>query len=124
MDCIAPWPYEEVQRNEALIDAVQERAALAGAKARSAMPRNLTLSSLLCPEGVCHQRFPGKNSFAAYTNDQMCARLEGSGVQVLRTWLPSAILGSRDSARFGDCIHPRVRGSILTMWNVLLLTEV
>lgn len=69
------------------------------------------------------QAAPGHSPSAAYENMRMCEHLAGTGVRVLRTWLPSAILGSRESVQFGDCLHPRVRGSTVTMWNAMLLFE-
>ena len=95
-DCLPPWNYEDVQRAQ---QQQQQRA-----------------SSPL-------DRLLGPRAFAAY-NAACCAAVARSPVSLLRTWLPSALLGSRDSFVVGDCTHSYLYGSTNAFWNQLLLHTV
>lgn len=101
-DCLPPWDFA----------AAQQAAQPQGSRRRDGRASNDSLDVLL-----------GRHAFAAY-NDRICGAVRGSPVSLLRVWLPSALLGSRESAVRGDCTHSLRTGSTYTFWNQLLLHEV
>lgn len=94
-DCLPPWEYEEIQRAH-----------------RQQQPSSSPLDHLL-----------GPRAYAAY-NAASCTAVAHSPVGLLRAWLPSALLGSRDSSVVGDCTHSYLYGSTNAFWNQLLLHAV
>ena len=65
----------------------------------------------------------GPRAYSAY-NAKLCELVQSSPVSVLRLWLPSAVLGARESFVKGDCTHSLIAGSTLAFSNQLLLHEV
>ena len=98
-DCLPPWPYEPVQQ-------VHMQRSDAASRANS------SLDVLL-----------GPRAFHAY-NGGLCEAVAGSPVDLLRVWLPTALLGARESAHVGDCTHAMHDGSTYAFWNQLLLHAV
>ena len=101
-ECIPPWNYELVQQAYLLPD---------DAASASTQPSN-TLDELL-----------GRRAFDAY-NHGLCHLTANSPVDLLRVWLPTALLGSRESFAPMDCTHSTRNGSVLAFWNQMLMHSI
>ena len=99
-DCLPPWDYKTVQRPYS--------------GRRDEPPGS--------PEGALEQLL-GPRAFAAYNADG-CDAVARSPVSLLRAWLPSALLGSRESSIAGDYTHSFLPSSTHAFWNQLLLHAV
>ena len=103
--CLPEWDYEPVQQAERRRQP-HARRGLGDAAANS------TLDVLL-----------GATAFDAY-NARQCELLAKSPVGLLKVWLPSALLGARESSTPRDCTHSYMYGSTNAMWNQLMMHAV
>lgn len=103
--CLPEWDYEPVQQAERRRQP-QARRGLGEAASNS------TLDVLL-----------GATAFDAY-NARQCELLAKSPVGLLKVWLPSALLGSREASTPRDCTHSYLYGSTNAMWNQLMMHAV
>jgi len=65
----------------------------------------------------------GPRAFDAY-NEGICTSLARTPVGLLRVWLPTAVLGPRESSVPRDCTHSVLAGSTYAFWNQLLMHAV
>ena len=56
-------------------------------------------------------------------NRDVCCALSGSSVKLLDVWLLTAVMGSSESWRVGDCSHAYILGAVPTAWNQMLLAS-
>lgn len=62
------------------------------------------------------ERLIGPRSYDAYNHD-LCNMTADSPVGLLRVWLPTAIVGSRESSVPHDCTHFLMAGATYAFWN-------
>lgn len=109
-DCLLPWNFTRVQQ------ATHQRTARVGGKSGKVTapppPTSDTLEVLL-----------GPRAFDAY-NERRCEDVSGTSIGLLKVWLPSALLGSRESYVKRDCTHSLTAGSALSFANQLLMHQV
>ena len=138
-ECLPPWPYQLVQ--QAHMRTPTERR-----------PVNSTLETLLGPkafsaynQGMCeavgshpfiratqrlvqcgHSQLPSPSPSPPQSpcSPSQPRQVQHTPVGLLRVWLPSALLGSRESSVPRDCTHSVLHGAIYAFWNQALVHSV
>lgn len=119
-DCLPPWEYAVVQRAQR---TRQHQLETCGPSQAQRQPHSQTKTATsgavagTAPSGgskLTLERLLGARAFAAY-NAGGCDAVAASPVSLLHTWLPSALLGSRESSVAGgtcgsDFERPAIAG--------------
>ena len=126
-DCLPPWDVEALQ--QALLPQRTRPTRRVAPRQHGAL--ETTLEALLGPrafdaynEHTCEQVGGARPGRRGQRRAVAGSALSGSPVSLLRTWLPAALLGSRESAVAGDCTHSWLYGSTNAFYNQLMMHTV